>query len=48
MVEEKCRGDLGASACASAAGTDADEEVELWRSSGASLVFELAEQAALA
>lgn len=48
MVEEKCRADLGASACASAAGTDADEELELWGSSGASLVFELAEQVVLA
>lgn len=39
-MEEKDRGDLGASA--SVAGTDADAEVEFWASVGASPVFELA------
>lgn len=47
MTEEKCRPDLGAAASVSATGTDADEEVDLWGSSGPSLVFELAEQVAL-
>lgn len=46
-VEEKCRADVEALASVSAAGTDADEDVVLWGSSGASLVFELAEQVAL-
>lgn len=43
----ECRPDLGGSASASAAGTDADEEVDLWGSGGPSLVFELAEPVAL-
>lgn len=49
MVEDRCSGDLGA---ASASDADAhageDDEVELWRSSGASLVGELTDQLALA
>ena len=43
MVEEKWRADLGASA----AGTDADEEVGLWLCGGASLVFDSVEQIAV-
>lgn len=48
MAEEKDRGDLGASASASVAGTDADAEVEFWASAGASPVFELATRVVLA